>query len=93
MTPKRTWPWPPLWRWSPSPVFITAKLFIEFLLTEEGFSPWGVDNGTYSSNPTIAVNEGDFPLEVWEPILVPEDPEYCFANRAEVEEFLNNYIY
>ncbi len=70
-----------------------AKLFIEFLLTEEGFSPWGVDNGTYSSNPTIAVNEGDFPLEVWEPILVPEDPEYCFANRAEVEEFLNNYIY
>ena len=70
-----------------------AKLFIEFLLTEEGFSPWGLDNGTYSSNPTIAVNEGDFPLEVWEPILVPEDPEYCFANRAEVEEFLNNYIY
>ena len=70
-----------------------AKLFIEFLLTEEGFSPWGSDNGTYSSNPSIAVNEGDFPIEVWEKILVPEDPEWCFSNRADVEEFLNNYIY
>lgn len=70
-----------------------AKLFIEFLLTEEGFEPWGVDNGTYSSNPTIAVNEGDYPLETWELILVPEDAEYCYSNRADVEEFLNNYIY
>lgn len=70
-----------------------AQLFIEFLLTEEGFAPWGVDNGTYSSNPNIPVNEGDFPMETWESILVPENPEWCFANRAEVEEFLNNYIY
>ena len=70
-----------------------AKLFIEFLLTDEGFSPWSVNKGTYSSNPEIAVLEGDYPVSVWDKILVQEDPEYCFENRAEVEEFLNNYIY
>ena len=70
-----------------------AKLFIEYLLTEEGFSPWSSDNGTYSPNPNVPINEGDYPLKDWEPILVREDPEYCFAHRAEVEEFLNQHIY
>lgn len=70
-----------------------AKLFIEFLLTEEGFAPWSSDNGTYSPNPNIPVNEGDYYIDVWEPILVMEDPEYCFSHRAEVEEFLNLYMY
>lgn len=70
-----------------------AKLFIEFLLTAEGFAPWSVNKGTYSSNPEIPVLEGDFPVSTWDKILVQEDPEECFENRAEVEEFLNNYIY
>ncbi|MGL1892901.1 MAG: extracellular solute-binding protein [Spirochaetaceae bacterium] len=70
-----------------------AKLFIEHLLTEEGFKPWSVNIGTYSSNPTIGIQEGDHPVSVWDKILVEEDPEYCFENRAEVEAFLNNYIY
>lgn len=70
-----------------------AKLFIEFLLTDEGFAAWSSDNGTYSPNPGIAINEGDFPLDTWAEVLVKEDPEYCFAHRAEVEEFLNLYIY
>ncbi len=70
-----------------------AKLFIEFLLTDEGFKPWSVNKGTYSSNPEIAVLEGDYPVSTWDKILVQEDPEYCFENRAVVEEFLNNYIY
>jgi iron(III) transport system substrate-binding protein len=70
-----------------------AKLFIEYLLTEEGFKPWSSDMGTYSSNPNIAINEGDYPMTTWVDILVEEDPAYCFENRAEVEEFLNEYIY
>lgn len=71
-----------------------AKLFIEFLFTEEGFAPWGSDCGTYSANPNLGIQEDiDYPFSVWEPLLVKEDAEYCFEHRAEVEEFLNLYIY
>lgn len=70
-----------------------AKLFIEFLLTPEGFAPWGKNLGTYSSNPNIPLQPKDHPMTTWVDILVEEDPAYCFENRAEVEEFLNEYIY
>ncbi|MCF7944272.1 MAG: extracellular solute-binding protein [Spirochaetia bacterium] len=70
-----------------------AKLFIEYLLTEEGFQPWSSDMGTYSSNPNVPIQEGDYPMTTWVDILVEEDPVYCFENRADVEEFLNEYIY
>lgn len=70
-----------------------AKLFIEYLLTEEGFAPWGKDLGTYSSNPNIPLQPLDHPMTTWVEILVAEDPAYCFENRADVEEFLNEYIY
>ena len=70
-----------------------AKLFIEFLLTAEGFAPWSSDMGTYSSNPEIEIQPNDYPMTTWVDILVEEDPAYCFENRADVEEFLNNYMY
>lgn len=71
-----------------------AKLFIEYLFTAEGFAPWGDDVGTYSANPNNPIHEDiDFPFAVWQPLLVQEDGQYCFDNRAEVEEFLNQYIY
>jgi iron(III) transport system substrate-binding protein len=70
-----------------------AKLFIEFLLTPEGFAPWGKNLGTYSSNPNIPLQPKDHPMTTWVDILVEEDPTYCFENRADVEEFLNEYIY
>lgn len=70
-----------------------AKLFIEFLLTQEGFAPWGKDVGAYSTNPNVPVNEGDHPVSFWQPRLVPEDPQYLFENRAAVEEFVNNIAY
>jgi len=70
-----------------------AKLFIEFLLTPEGFAPWSKNLGTYSSNPNIPLQPKDHPMTTWVEILVEEDPAYCFENRAEVEEFLNEYIY
>jgi iron(III) transport system substrate-binding protein len=66
-----------------------AKLFIEFLLTEEGFKPWSKDVGGYSPNSTVPVNSDDKPLTYWVPRLVPEDPIYIFQNRAKVEEFVN----
>jgi len=70
-----------------------AKLFIEYLLTEEGFKPWSGSLGTYSSNPNIKQYPGDNSLDVWSKILVPEAPEYIFEHRGEVEEFWNSLIY
>jgi iron(III) transport system substrate-binding protein len=68
-----------------------AKLFIEYLLTAEGFAPWAKDVGSYSSNPNIPVDKDDHPVSFWEPRLVHEDPAYLFENRAEVEEFVNTF--
>jgi iron(III) transport system substrate-binding protein len=70
-----------------------AKLFIEYLLTPEGFAPWSKDIGAYCSNPQVKINAGDHPLSFWEPRLVSEDPQYLFQHRAEVEEFVNNIAY
>ena len=70
-----------------------AKLFIEYLMTPEGFAPWAKDVGGYSTNPNVKVNEGDHPISFWEPRLVPEDPQYIFQHRSEVEEFVNNVAY
>lgn len=70
-----------------------AKLFIEFLLTEEGFEPWSGSLGTYSSNPNIKPFPGDNHLSVWSQLLVGEDPEYTFENRVDVEDFWNDHIY
>lgn len=70
-----------------------AKLFIEYLLTEEGFEPWAGSEGTYSSNPNIRPHPGDMPFEVWEKLLIGEDPEFLFNHRIDVEEFWNEYAY
>jgi iron(III) transport system substrate-binding protein len=70
-----------------------AKLFVEYLMTAEGFAPWAKDVGAYSPNPTVKINDGDHPVSFWETRLVPEDPQYIFENRADVEEFVNNIAY
>ena len=70
-----------------------AKLFIEYLLTEEGFKPWSGSLGTYSSNPAIKPYPGDNSLDVWSRILVLESPAFIFEHRGEVEEFWNSIVY
>jgi iron(III) transport system substrate-binding protein len=70
-----------------------AKLFVEYLMTAEGFAPWAKDVGAYSPNPSVKINDGDHPVSFWEPRLVAEDPQYIFENRADVEEFVNNIAY
>lgn len=69
-----------------------AKLFIQYLMTQEGFKSWSSDMGTYSGNTTIAVAKGDKPLAEWEKVLVGDDPQYIFEHRAEVEEFISQFI-
>ncbi len=65
----------------------TAMLFIEYLMTQEGFQPWGKSIGAYSPNPAITVNEGDLTIDVWKDTLVMEDAEYILDN-FEVEDFI-----
>ncbi len=65
----------------------TAMLFIEYLMTQEGFQPWGKSIGAYSPNPAITVNEGDLTIDVWKSTLVMEDAEYILENFR-VEDFI-----
>lgn len=65
----------------------TAMLFIEYLMSLEGFEPWGTSIGAYSANPGIAPKEGDLSLDIWKANLVMEDPEYIL-DSIEVEDFI-----
>ena len=65
----------------------TGMLFIEYLMTQEGFKPWGKSIGAYSPNPAITVNEGDLTIDVWKGALVMEDAEYIL-DSFEVEDFI-----
>ena len=65
----------------------TGMLFIEYLMTQEGFQPWGKSIGAYSPNSAIAVNEGDLTIDVWKNTLVMEDADYILEN-FEVEDFI-----
>ena len=65
----------------------TAMLFIEYLMTQDGFKPWGKSIGAYSPNAAITVNEGDLTIDVWKNTLVMEDADYIL-NNFEVEDFI-----
>lgn len=73
----------------------TAKLFINFMMSEEGFKTAfqakPTDIGTYSANSTIAPLEGDRDLSFWKDCLVIEDPEYLQKAYGEgVLDFITN---
>ena len=70
----------------------TAMLFIEYLMTQDGFEPWGKSIGAYSTNTQIAPNEGDLGLDVWKGSLVMEDPEYILENYEDVYSFVTMYL-
>ena len=70
----------------------TAMLFIEYLMSEEGFSFWSDSIGAYSGNSTIPEKEGDLPLSVWKDTLVIEDPEYILEYGLDVEDFVGPYL-
>ncbi len=70
-----------------------AKLFIEYLLTKEGFEPWHDSPGMYASNPNITPYPGDNSFKVWKEILIGEDGNYIFKHRAEVANFWSSLAY
>lgn len=65
----------------------TAKLFIHFMMSEEGFESAfhtkETDIGTYSGNSTVKPLEGDRELSFWKDCLVTEDPQYLQQAYAE----------
>ncbi len=69
----------------------TAMLFIEYLMTAEGFAPWSGSIGSYSGNSSIPEKEGDLPLSVYKDTLVVEDPEYIL-DHMDVEDFVKMYL-
>ena len=60
----------------------TACLYINYLLSEEGYNTiFGSQMGTYSVNTSIDVGEnaksfGDHPITFWQNCLVAEDAEH-----------------
>ena len=69
----------------------TAMLFIEYVMTAEGFAPWGKSIGAYSGNSAIPEKEGDLPLSVWKDTLVVEDSEYSLDN-FDAAHFVRQYL-
>ncbi len=74
----------------------TTMLFINYLMSAEGFTPWGGAGtdilGAYSTNPEIGSAEGDQPIEFWKNCLVSENPAYIAANMSSVTDFVNAEI-
>ena len=70
----------------------TAMLFIEYLMTQDGFKPWGKSIGAYSTNTAITPNEGDLGLDAWKASLVMEDPAYILDNYEDVYSFVTMYL-
>lgn len=72
----------------------TAMLFASYLMTSEGFQPWGKDIGAYSTDPSIPVNDkdGDKPITFWKDCLVAEDANFIRTNKTTVQDFVNAEI-
>lgn len=75
-----------------SPRPYTACLFVNYLMTEEGFAPWCESLGGYSSVPSIPVFTGDKELSFYKDCLVIEDGAYINSVRRQVEEFVTKKI-
>ncbi len=71
----------------------TCALFINYLLSEEGFAgekSWNSSQGYYSPNKTIQKPEGleDKAYEYWMDKLVFEDMTYIYDNYVNIYEFI-----
>ena len=66
-------------------------LFDNYLMTEEGFSPWA-SMGGYSANSSIPVTDGDSELSFWRDTLVFEDGAYIKSVKTEMVDYINKII-
>ena len=71
----------------------TAMLFTNYLMSKEGFAPWGDAIGAYSGNQSVAENKNDQKnLAFYKQNLVIEDGEYINTVKAEAEAWINKII-
>lgn len=74
----------------------TTMLFINYLMSAEGFTPWGGTGsgilGAYSTNPDIGASDGDEPITFWKDCLVAEEASYIRLNKSSVTDFVNAEI-
>lgn len=64
-----------------------AKLFAEWLLSENGWAAFADYYGGFSANPAN-VCATDYSFDDLKPYIVMDDPEYLSATRADVEDFV-----
>lgn len=70
-----------------------AKLYIEFVMSEEGWAAWNGRVGHYSANVNIHCAEKDFELSYWDKYLLKENAQLAASTRASVEDFINQIAY
>lgn len=70
----------------------TAMLFTNYLMTAEGFTPWGGSIGGYSANSDIKQFEGDKPLSYYKQHLVIEDGAHINTVKAEMDDWINGLL-
>lgn len=65
-----------------------AKLFAEWLLSENGWKAFETYFGGFSANPAN-VHATDYSFEEIKPYLILDDPEYLMDARVEMEDFID----
>lgn len=63
-----------------------AKLFIRFILSEEGFAPWN-ELGSYPAAEGISTNEDNLPIAELLPQVWEMDPLFDWNNVSKVRDF------
>jgi iron(III) transport system substrate-binding protein len=63
-----------------------AKLFIKFILSEDGFAPWN-ELGTYPAAEGITVNKDNLPIDQLMPQVWEMDPVFDWNNVSKVRDF------
>lgn len=66
-----------------------AKLFVEYMLSEEGWSFWSKNVGDYNANTSLPY-AGDISFDEWKKVAIGEDMDYVYQNRAVVEDFISS---
>ncbi len=66
-----------------------AKLFVEYMLSEEGWSFWSKNVGDYNANTSLPY-AGDISFDEWKKVAIGEDMDYVYENRAAVEDFISS---
>ncbi|WP_320128550.1 extracellular solute-binding protein [uncultured Sphaerochaeta sp.] len=64
-----------------------AKLFVEFMLSEDGWQFWKNNVGDYSANKNLPY-AGDISFDQWSKVAVLENMDFVYQNRVKVEDFI-----